>query len=236
MTRTRYRSSTDANQQALIERFECWGWSVTSLHAVGQGVPDLLVAGTQRAHPFQRVTALVEVKTPTGKLRDTQRAFIAAWRGPVYVARAVEDVDDLVHARLTPSRPDTLAQVAAPVVPPLDAWPEQPITPDTLSIPVQLHLRMLCASRGLHGPITLLTPATSAHYSGVMLVAHHPDDRADISPDPCDYMIAWHTAFTAPHRQEMRSAHITCGTLGTTPSAPEVMALLRSLYRQGDAP
>lgn len=101
MSRTRHRTSVDANQQALAERFERWGWSVAALHGVGGGVPDLLVAGTLRAHPHTTLTALVEVKTPTGKLRDTQRAFVASWRGPVYVARTVEDVEAIVHGRHT---------------------------------------------------------------------------------------------------------------------------------------
>lgn len=102
MTRTRYKAKTDTNQRFIIQALEAWGWSVQPLHTVGSGVPDLLVAGVLRAEPFSTLTCLVEVKTQWGTLEETQRAFIRAWRGPVYVVRTSHDVAELVHGRLLP--------------------------------------------------------------------------------------------------------------------------------------
>lgn len=88
---------TDSNHAEITLAFRGQGASVFSLHAVGDGCPDLLVG-------FAGVTALVEVKKPFGpkgggggKLTDDQLDFRARWRGaPVHVVRTLEDVGRLL--------------------------------------------------------------------------------------------------------------------------------------------
>jgi hypothetical protein len=66
----------DDNQGVIVEALRRAGATVILLHAVGKGVPDLLVG-------YHGVTALVEVKNPVlkGKLNTLQLAWCAEWRG-----------------------------------------------------------------------------------------------------------------------------------------------------------
>lgn len=66
----------DDNQGVIVDALRKAGASVILLHAVGKGVPDLLVG-------YHGVTALVEVKNPEwkGKLNTLQLAWCADWRG-----------------------------------------------------------------------------------------------------------------------------------------------------------
>jgi hypothetical protein len=84
----RYAAKVDANQAEIVAALRDLGASVTPLHAVGKGVPDLLVG-------FRRQTWLIEVKdggkAPSDRtLTDHQKEWHASWRGgPVAI---VEDV------------------------------------------------------------------------------------------------------------------------------------------------
>lgn len=80
----------DANHAAIVEAFRAMGWSVQSLAAIGKGCPDLLVA--KHGH-----TLVVEVKTPTGKLRDEQREWIKAWNAAVFIVKDLDDVTRMTH-------------------------------------------------------------------------------------------------------------------------------------------
>lgn len=72
-----HRSRRDSNEPQVIAALEACGWTVQK---IGQrGVPDLIV---RRAG----VTHLIEVKTPKGKLRETQQ-----WED-VPVLRSQQDV------------------------------------------------------------------------------------------------------------------------------------------------
>jgi hypothetical protein len=87
---------TDANHADIVAAFRVCGFSVLSLHQVGGGCPDLLVARAGRS-------ALVEVKdgsqSPSRrKLRASQEDFRAAWRGAVHVVESVSDVARVASA------------------------------------------------------------------------------------------------------------------------------------------
>ena len=79
----------DANHADLVAYFKAHGCEVESLARMGDGVPDLLVG-------WQDALALVEVKTPTGRLRPAQTAFQR--RFPVYPVRRDQDADIVIRA------------------------------------------------------------------------------------------------------------------------------------------
>lgn len=90
----RRAARTDANQTEIVSALRGVGCSVQPLHAVGGGVPDLLVGkgGTN---------FLVEVKDgrkpPSARqLTPDQRAWHDAWRGNVAVVSSVEEALTLV--------------------------------------------------------------------------------------------------------------------------------------------
>lgn len=72
-------AKVDGNHSAIVDMYRDGGCSVTSLAGLGRGVPDLLVG-------FRGQLALVEVKTPKGKLRPLQEEFGKVW--PVRVVRS----------------------------------------------------------------------------------------------------------------------------------------------------
>lgn len=80
----RRAAKVDANQAEIKSALEAVGCSVQSLHQVGGGVPDLLVARFG-------VNYLIEVKNPDGRNRveATQSDWIRDWRAPVLVVENV---------------------------------------------------------------------------------------------------------------------------------------------------
>jgi len=70
----RYASRADGNQAEIVAALRRAGASVTSLHRVGQGCPDLLVG-------YRGITYLMEVKTDNGKLTEPEDKFIREWEG-----------------------------------------------------------------------------------------------------------------------------------------------------------
>lgn len=82
---TPYARRSDSNQQAIIDALRAVGASVTSLHRVGHGIPDLLCG-------YRGFTYLLEVKNEDGKLTKDERQFIDDWDGlEVAIVRTVED-------------------------------------------------------------------------------------------------------------------------------------------------
>ena len=81
---TRYAAKVDANQADIVRDLRDMGCSVTLLHAVGGGVPDLMVG-------WQGETFLLEIKDgnkpPSARKKtDAQVIWHDAWRGkPVAV-------------------------------------------------------------------------------------------------------------------------------------------------------
>ena len=86
----------DKTEAMIKEALRAAGATVYSVNAIGKaGFPDLVVG-------FMGITALAECKTKTGKLRDTQKEFMAAWRGgPVFI---IKDVTDVENALLSMSK------------------------------------------------------------------------------------------------------------------------------------
>ena len=74
----------DCNQAEIVLALRQAGARVHPLHAVGAGVPDLLVG-------VRGVNYLIEVKTLRGRLTRVQIEWHIAWRGQVAVCRTVED-------------------------------------------------------------------------------------------------------------------------------------------------
>ena len=81
------QGARDANQAAIVKRYEELYCSVLDLGGHGYGVPDILLG-------FAGYTGLREIKTEDGKVRPSQRVFADSWRGgKVLIIRTVADVD-----------------------------------------------------------------------------------------------------------------------------------------------
>lgn len=90
----RRAAKVDANQAEIIRALRGVGCSVQPLHAVGGGVPDLLVG-------YRNGNFLVEVKDgnkpPSARqLTEQQREWHDAWRGNVAVVKDVGEALTLV--------------------------------------------------------------------------------------------------------------------------------------------
>ena len=86
----RYAASVDLNQQEIIDALKAIGCDVL---AIGMPV-DLLVGrtGANGVHNY-----LLEIKRPGQKPRtDTQKTFLANWRGQVRVVETAEEAIELV--------------------------------------------------------------------------------------------------------------------------------------------
>lgn len=85
----------DANQPEIVKALRKAGCSVTSLAAVGQGVPDLLVGWQSK--DGDRELVLMEVKDGSKppsrrRLTEDQQEWHEAWRGrPVAIVETVAD-------------------------------------------------------------------------------------------------------------------------------------------------
>ena len=89
----------DSNHGEIVAALRAIGAEVTSLAAVGAGVPDLLASYRGDWH-------VIEVKSPAGprggdsaagqRLRETQRAWISRQRARVHVVRSVDDALEAV--------------------------------------------------------------------------------------------------------------------------------------------
>jgi len=90
----RRASKVDANQAEIVAALRGVGCSVQPLHAVGGGVPDLLVG-------FRGMNLLVEVKDgskrPSARrLTPDQERWHDSWRGTVAVVKDVPEALTLV--------------------------------------------------------------------------------------------------------------------------------------------
>lgn len=86
----RWTKSLDDNHHEIVQAYEDLFVSVADCSGAGFGVPDLFVA-------VCGITHAVEIKVPDGrpaerKLRRSQKAFFAGWRGRYRVVATKEDV------------------------------------------------------------------------------------------------------------------------------------------------
>lgn len=82
---TRLRARVDNNQKEIVSALRAEGYEVLHLHAVGKGVPDILVStGTEMT--------LVEIKGEKGKLTPDQVKWHGEWTGkPILIVRSIDD-------------------------------------------------------------------------------------------------------------------------------------------------
>lgn len=97
-------SRIDVNQPEIVKALKDAGCSIQHLHFVGGGCPDILVgcdgltifgeiSGELKAllctlgvKVLDGANVLIEIKSPGGKLEDSQIEWHEKWRGPVVIA------------------------------------------------------------------------------------------------------------------------------------------------------
>lgn len=89
---------TDKNQAEIVKALRKAGCTVTSLHEVGRGCPDIVVG-------YQGKNFLLEIKNPAtyGKLTQWQEKWHSGWRGQVAVVRSPKDALAVVLGHFQPS-------------------------------------------------------------------------------------------------------------------------------------
>ena len=80
---------TDANQSEIVNALRLGGASVTTLHMVGHGFPDIVVG-------FRGINYLIEIKTETGKLTNDEIKWHEQWQGQKATIRTIEEAIELV--------------------------------------------------------------------------------------------------------------------------------------------
>lgn len=75
----------DDNHNEIKKGLEGAGFSVWDTHQMGNDFPDMIIARNS-------LTAVVEIKSGSGKLTKGQIEFKLLWRGKHIVAKSVEDV------------------------------------------------------------------------------------------------------------------------------------------------
>ncbi len=74
----------DSNHNEIVAALRDIGATVTSLAAVGCGVPDLLCG-----YGFKNF--LLEIKSEKGKLDEFQKVYHRMWKGQIVVVRTVDE-------------------------------------------------------------------------------------------------------------------------------------------------
>jgi len=85
-----YHRKTDKNQQEIIDVLRRIGYTVISLHAVGNGCPDIL-AGKKG------INYLFEVKSEGGQLNENEIDHFKTWRGQSHVIYSAEQAIEIVE-------------------------------------------------------------------------------------------------------------------------------------------
>ena len=85
----------DDNQSKIVKALRDEGWTVTHLHAIGKGCPDLLVGVTRFGVKYN---FLLEVKdgNKSWKLTPDQVIWHYNWKGQVDVATSPEQAVELI--------------------------------------------------------------------------------------------------------------------------------------------
>ena len=87
------RAKVDQNQKELVEYARSIGATVTHLHSVGSGVPDILIG-------YNGSNYLAEIKNEKGKLNALQVKWFNNWSGQARVIRTKEDINELLNIRV----------------------------------------------------------------------------------------------------------------------------------------
>lgn len=91
----RTKAKVDDNQAEIVDALRQHGCSVFCTHQLGKGFPDLCIG-------YQGTTALMECKSPQGRLTPAQEAFIADWQGQVAVVSTVEEALQVIDWHTLP--------------------------------------------------------------------------------------------------------------------------------------
>lgn len=84
----RRAAKVDANQSDIVSALRKAGASVTPIHTVGNGCPDLLVGFRSRNYLFEVKDG---AKPPSArKLTDDEAIWFGNWRGEAYVVETVD--------------------------------------------------------------------------------------------------------------------------------------------------
>jgi hypothetical protein len=84
----RRAAKIDANQPAIVAALRSIGATVTPIHAVGNGCPDLLVGFRQKNYVFEVKDGS---KPPSArKLTDDEAIWFGNWRGEAHVVESAE--------------------------------------------------------------------------------------------------------------------------------------------------
>lgn len=86
------RAKVDQNQKELVQYARNLGASVTHLHNVHGGVPDILIG-------YRGFNYLAEIKNEKGKLNELQVKWFNNWGGQARVIRTKEDINELLNIR-----------------------------------------------------------------------------------------------------------------------------------------
>ena len=92
----RTRAKVDGNQTKIVQTLHAIGASVTHLHALGKGVPDILVG-------WKGINYLIEIKDgslPLSKQRLTkaEKEFAEKWRGHYAIASTTDEALAIIGA------------------------------------------------------------------------------------------------------------------------------------------
>lgn len=77
----------DANQGEIVQALREAGASVTDLHEVGKGCPDIVVGWIDRKSLIPH-TVLMEIKTENGRMTPEEKDWWATWQGHALVIRS----------------------------------------------------------------------------------------------------------------------------------------------------
>lgn len=93
----RRAAKVDANHAEIVDVLRSAGCCVLSLHAVGNGCPDLLASRPFYPHELKLLEVKDGAKPPSArKLTPDQEAFHAKWKGPIYVVKSVDEALDVM--------------------------------------------------------------------------------------------------------------------------------------------
>jgi len=81
----RRSAKKDDNHNEIVKNLKPYGFSIMDTYQLGDDCPDFICA-------LHGETAVVEVKSKTGKLTKGQVDFMLLWRGKHIVARSHYDV------------------------------------------------------------------------------------------------------------------------------------------------
>ena len=93
----KYAARKDANQDTIVKALRKMGATVTSVHQIGNGLPDLLVG-------FRNTNYLFEIKdgnkSPSRrKLTEDEERWMERWQGHSHVVKSVDEAINILMGK-----------------------------------------------------------------------------------------------------------------------------------------